>query len=227
MKKLIRKLISRTPMERLIRKYISKPVINFNNSPEYWEKRYASNGNSGAGSYGRLAEFKASILNKFVYENDVKSVIEWGCGDGNQLTLADYPNYLGLDISSTAITLCEGKFANDPSKSFKVLADAEDVKAELSISLDVIYHLVEENIYDEYMQRLFTSSKRFVCIYSTNYEDDFADGARHVRHRKFTNWVQEHAPNWELTAEVKNIHPYDLNDPDNTSLADFFFYSRR
>lgn len=37
--------------------------------------------NSGAGSYGRLADFKAEIINQFVTENDVREVVEWGCGD--------------------------------------------------------------------------------------------------------------------------------------------------
>lgn len=36
------------------------------NSKNYWENRYKSGGNSGAGSYSNLAEFKAEIINEFV-----------------------------------------------------------------------------------------------------------------------------------------------------------------
>jgi hypothetical protein len=32
-------------------------------SANYWERRYADGGTSGSGSYGRLAEFKATFLN--------------------------------------------------------------------------------------------------------------------------------------------------------------------
>lgn len=36
---------------------------SFPSSKEYWEQRYAGGGTSGAGSYGKLAEFKAEIIN--------------------------------------------------------------------------------------------------------------------------------------------------------------------
>ena len=42
------------------------------NSGEYWENRYKANGNSGAGSYNRLAEFKAEVINGFVKENNME-----------------------------------------------------------------------------------------------------------------------------------------------------------
>ena len=64
-------------------------------SAQYWRDRYRSGGNSGAGSYGRLADFKAEIVNAFVREHDVASVIEFGSGDGAQLALADYPTLSG------------------------------------------------------------------------------------------------------------------------------------
>lgn len=66
---------------------------NFN-SKEYWQKRYSVGENSGAGSYGRLAKFKAEIINEFVKKNKINLVTEFGCGDGNQLFLFKIPNYL-------------------------------------------------------------------------------------------------------------------------------------
>ena len=44
-------------------------------------------------------------------------MVEFGCGDGNQLSLAQYPRYVGLDVSRTAIGLCQRRFAKDPAKS--------------------------------------------------------------------------------------------------------------
>jgi protein O-GlcNAc transferase len=60
------------------------------------EKRYEMNGNSGAGSYGRLANFKAEVINEFVKIRLVKTVIELGMGDGNQLQLSECPYYNGF-----------------------------------------------------------------------------------------------------------------------------------
>src|SRR5438874_1182973 len=126
-------------------------ATNFPGSASYWEQRYRSGGDSGAGSYGRLADFKAEILNRFVASHGVESVIEFGCGDGNQLSLARYPNYIGLDVSASAIQMCKKRFVEDSSKSFFLyhpdcFVDRQGIFAsDLSMSIDVIYHLVEDH----------------------------------------------------------------------------------
>src|ERR1700754_3603743 len=83
----------------------------FTSSAEYWEERYRYGGNSGAGSYNRLAAFKANVLNEFVAANDIRSVIEFGSGDGAQLELAKYPDYTGVDVSDTVLDVTRLKFA--------------------------------------------------------------------------------------------------------------------
>ena len=92
--------------------------LDFTSSAAFWERRYAKGGTSGPGSYGDLARGKAAFLNAFVRDRDVRTVIEFGCGDGHQLSLADYPNYVGLDVSPSAISLCKNRFASDGTKSF-------------------------------------------------------------------------------------------------------------
>ena len=47
----------------------------------------------------RLAAFKAEVPNDFVRARGIDSVIEFGCGDGAQLALAEYPAYVGIDVS--------------------------------------------------------------------------------------------------------------------------------
>ena len=51
-------------------RWLRSNVIGTNNFSvsNYWDQRYKKGGNSGAGSYGRLAEFKAEIINKFIKE---------------------------------------------------------------------------------------------------------------------------------------------------------------
>jgi hypothetical protein len=63
-------------------------------SARYWERNYARGGTSGLGSYHALAEAKAAFLNDFVRIRQIGSVIEFGCGDGNQLSLANCPTYV-------------------------------------------------------------------------------------------------------------------------------------
>src|ERR1700692_4422141 len=92
--------------------------IAYGGSARFWEQNYAQGQTSGSGSYGALAEGKSRFLNDLVRQRAVRSVIEFGCGDGNQLSLANYPSYVGLDVSRTAIGLCQSRFAEDPGKSF-------------------------------------------------------------------------------------------------------------
>ena len=79
----------------------------FENSEKYWEERYLHGGNSGAGAYGKLSKFKAKIINNFIIEMNIREVIEYGCGDGNQLKLSNYKHYIGFDVSQKAISLCQ------------------------------------------------------------------------------------------------------------------------
>jgi SAM-dependent methyltransferase len=198
---------------------------SFKNSAGYWEQRYQSGVSSGAGSYGRLAAFKAEVLNGFVDQYQISSVIEYGSGDGAQLKLARYPSYTGVDISAKAVEMCRAIFANDPSKRF-LQADevTAGMRAALSLSLDVVYHLVEDSIFDAYMQRLFQSAERFVIVYSSNMESDWP--TKHVRHRQFTDWVAQNEPQWWLHSTVRNIYPWDPEDTQQTSFADFYIFTR-
>ena len=99
------------------------PKSGFVNSTEYWNDRYLNGGTSGQGSYGRLAEYKASFLNSLVSRYDIETVIELGCGDGSQLQLFEFKSYLGFDVSQRAVEVCSAKFADDKSKRFKLLDD--------------------------------------------------------------------------------------------------------
>ncbi|MEM8946006.1 MAG: class I SAM-dependent methyltransferase [Planctomycetota bacterium] len=202
----------------------------FRDSGSYWEDRYKQGGLSGDGSYGRLAEFKANFLNRFVTEQNIKTVAEFGCGDGNQLKLATYPKYVGLDVSATAIKLCAESFAHDDSKTFvnlgaELASDTTSaIRAELVLSLDVIYHLVEDAVFHQYMESLFDTAERFVVIYSSNKEQP--GQLPHVRHRKFTDWIRRHQSRWELVDEIPNIYPEDVRAEGATSHADFYVYGK-
>ena len=202
----------------------------FPGSAAYWQARYRAGGCSGVGSYGRLAEFKAQVLNDFVTQQQIQSVIEFGCGDGNQLALARYPRYIGLDVSSAVLARCRGRFADDSTKSFYLydplafLDNQRLFRADLALSLDVIFHNVEDEPYEEYMTHLFQAATKFVVVYSSDF-DQRTDSA-HVRHRRFTDWVAANRPDWTVLDHVPNPYPYSPSDPE-TSSADFFIFRPR
>lgn len=197
---------------------------SFQSSETYWEDRYRTGGKSGKGSYNELAAYKAEIINKFVRKHDIETVIEHGCGDGNQLTYGTYPSYIGFDVSQEAISICRRKFKNDGTKTFKHNSEYEGEVADLVLSLDVIYHLVEDEVFLAYMQRLFGSAARYVIIYSSDKDEQEATMA-HVRHRNFTKHVSSVFPEWQLVEKIPNKHPQTDNG-EGGSHSDFFIYRK-
>lgn len=195
--------------------------VFFPGSSKYWENRYRKNGNSGEGSYGVKAAYKASLINPFVIEKNIKKVIELGCGDGNQLKQFHFPEYIGLDVSPTAIRKCEGIFKEDTSKRFFLYEGAlrqaqadilKDCISDLALSLDVIYHLVEDEVFETYMKNLFSLSLKYVIIYAWDVEEATR---YHVRHRKFTKWISENISGIQLTERISK-----------DGFCDFFIYEK-
>lgn len=199
--------------------YISIELFNsFPGSENYWKQRYNLGGTSGAGSYSELAELKAAIINQVVQKENINSVIEFGCGDGNQLKLAKYKSYIGFDISEQAIAQCKNLYSNDKSKTFKLLKNYDGETAELVLSLDVIYHLIEDKVYHNYMNRLFNSASRFVIIYSSNTDKQKSFQMNHIKHRRFSDWIKKYQPNWEKKSYIPT---------NNKTFADFYIYIRK
>ncbi len=225
MKNKIKEIINKTPLLNTLAKKIFMPIKNFSfpGSSDYWEDRYKQGMDSGIGSYGKLAGFKAKVINGFVKEKDIYSVIEFGCGDGNQLSFFDFPSYVGLDVSKTAIKMCRSRFKKDETKKFLMYdphdfdVDLLDCKKDLALSLDVIYHLIEDDIFQLHMDHLFSSSDRFVMIYSDDVE---TEQRYHVKHRRFTDWIEKNLPRWILIRKIKNPYP-------DISCADFYIYQKK
>jgi SAM-dependent methyltransferase len=234
MKSFLLRLAGKIPiLGPLTRRALRKvALVGFENSPLYWEERYQKGRTSGDGSYGKLATYKAGIVNAYIQKEGIRSVIEFGCGDGNQLALLQSPSYIGLDVSSRAISLCRRRFQDDLTKSFFTYSPAGFVDngrifyADLALSLDVIYHLVEDEIFEKYMSDLFNSAAKHVMIYSSN-DAGVDDVAPHVKHRVFTHWIEKNCVDWSLSFRLPNPFPYNGTYPkEGTSFSDFYVYQR-
>lgn len=159
---------------------------------QYWEERYRNKGTSGAGSYGILVKDKADFLNQFVEQNGIKSVIEFGCGDGNQLSLANYLQYLGFDVSISALEICTKKYGNDKGKSFLLyepnyFSNKGFLKADLVICIDVLYHITDEKDFYKTLHDIFSCSRNFVVLYTSLHQET---SAQHVLHREILPILQ-------------------------------------
>ena len=78
-------------------------------------------------------------------------------------------------------------------------------KADLSLSLDVIYHLIEDEIFEAYINHLFNSSKQYVIIYSSNFQKQ---QIYHERDRNFTHWIENKISNWVLLEKIESRFLY-------------------
>ncbi len=209
--------------------FIKLKQIVFPGSQPFWESRYAAGGNSGNGSYGALADFKAEVINGFVEKKQIRTVVEFGCGDGNQLRLGRYPQYTGLDVSASAIARCRDRFCEDATKSFFLYSPDHFVdrnglfRAELALSLDVVYHLVEAPVFETYMAHLFGAAEKYVIVYSSNVEQSGGMRAKHVRHRHFSRFVEDRFADWRLIETIPNRITGPANSEKRPSI-DFFIF---
>jgi len=158
-------------------------------------------------------------------------VLEIGCGDGNQLSLADYSSYVGIDAAPSALEMCAKRFHGKRNYLFLLDTDENyrwaraEYRPDLVLSLDVIFHLVEDDLFERYMTNLFSFDSRFVVVYSSN--GNFHVNAPHIRNWKFSDWVARKAPGWELAERVPNRFPWQDTDPEGTSFCDFYIYRAR
>lgn len=204
-------------------------------SKEYWKRRYLPGGRAvGAGTEAtHLFQFKVGVVNDIIADYNLRTAVDWGCGSGQVAArVRGLSQYLGWDVSSRAIQrariLCEGA----PEKQFRVLGvdSIPPSTFSLGLSLDVIYHLVEDAVYEEYMQRLFAHASRAVLIYSSNGEPEggppASEAPPHVQHRVFTDWARDNAPAWTLACIMPNPFPF-RGDAFNESFSNFFLYTRK
>ncbi|MCL5017114.1 MAG: class I SAM-dependent methyltransferase [Patescibacteria group bacterium] len=166
--------------------------VNKFNYKDYWQNRYLAGGNSGAGSYGVLAEFKSDVINSFVKDREIKSIIEFGCGDGNQLKYMNYNNilYLGFDVAKNAIQSCGDLFKNDMKKNFilydpKYFVNNGIINADLVVCLDVLYHIIPEADFTKTLEDIFSCASKYVILYTSidAYKSEPYKPGTHVYHR--------------------------------------------
>lgn len=193
--------------------------INFN-SKKYWEKRYKKWGNSWKWSYDICAEFKWDTLNGIIKEYNISSLIEFWCWDGNNLNLYNIEKYIGLDVSETAIKICIERYKSDNSKTFIYyqpnLFKSWWLQSDLTISFEVLFHLIEDEVYTKYLEDLFNTSSKYVLILSSNNNNN-KNTARHYKNRLF---IKNIPPTFELVKKV--VTPEDI-----PLVSDFYLFKRR
>lgn len=179
-------------------------------SNQFWDRHYALGGTSGPGSRGELAQVKADVVNEVTTRYGIGSITELGCGDGYQASLFIVDRYVGLDVSRAALIKCANRFRGNTRRTF-LLYDSRFcwdglgvLGGDMALSMDVIFHLVDEVVYERYMTDLFACGSKCVLIYSTD-EGDWRSEPGYTRNRAVHSWVAEHVKDWILAERIE--HP--------------------
>ena len=83
-----------------------------------------------------------------------------------------------------------------------------DEKAALTLSLDVMYYLIDDELSEHHMHSLFSASTRYLVIYSSDASNStsLSEGP-HVNHRQYAKWVEDNAVGWQFLEEIENTSP--------------------
>ncbi len=118
-----------------------------------FDEIYTKNGwgfGSGHGSLPRVTKGYRTFLSDFIKSNNVRSVVDYGCGDWQFSRLIHWDNvkYTGLDIVPAVIEQNRARFGDASTISFDVISPDEYKlpKADLLITKDVLQHLANESV---------------------------------------------------------------------------------
>ena len=176
------------------------------NYRQYWERRYRAGGTSGAGSYGDHAAYKASIVNAYLRTYDIRTVLDFGCGDGNQLGYMDYRDYVGLDVSKAAVKECRRKYLHDSSKRFRTYDPRKRLNEgafDLTVSLEVLMHVVDEKDFVATLDAMFAHAAKLVIIQAPLFELVSYQPGSTERHRRIEPYLAKY--DFDIVDTI--IHP--------------------
>jgi SAM-dependent methyltransferase len=122
---------------------------------------------SGGGSYGRAADEYLAFLTAFIKKQDVRSVLDIGCGDFNVgARIAPHvARYYAFDVSARIIDLNKSRFASMSNVEFRhVNACTEPlVKADLVTVRQVLQHLTNAQI-EMILQNIERTAPKFLLV---------------------------------------------------------------
>ncbi len=123
-------------------------------------------------------------------------------------------------MAPSAIQRCRDLFASDPTRCFLVYDpyrfDPAGLKAELGLSLEVLFHLTEDALYQRYLQHLFGTATRWVVIFAPDEPDQTGGQFPHLRPRQFSRDIPA---GWTLQRHDSNPHR-------DISMSDFFVFEK-
>lgn len=132
---------------------------------DFWNRRYATcRQGSGVGSRGVFAKRKLSIVRGCVKQENIKSVIDLGCGDLYWVKHLNTPKYTGIDFSQTII---EKNQQIKPNWDFRFIDFSKEKineRADLTLCFDVLIHQPTFEQYNTVIENTLRTFKTALLI---------------------------------------------------------------
>lgn len=130
----------------------------------YWEERYKQGGVSGEGSVDKYRTWKWKIIDCYV--KNIDDVVDVGCGDISFWLGRECKKYTGVDISQTVID--KNKLLRPNWEFIRASSDKflEKLNSEIVFCFDVLFHIMDPEIFSKTLENICQYSSKFVFIYT-------------------------------------------------------------
>lgn len=197
-------------------------------SNAYWEEFYRSGKTCESVSCAELAQWKADTLNNFVEIYGIRAIVELGCGDGYQLSLYKFYEYVGFDVSQSAVQKCLDKFSGDQSKTFGIYrCDGTDElpMGDMTLSVDVLPYITDLEMLYNYLIDMFSHAGNWVVFYAWDHKPGAGESfPEHYQPVKFTEIIADAFSEWVLYEVMQPPKENESNEPG--SGPGFYIYRR-
>lgn len=132
-----------------------------------WNKHYENGGKSAEdNNYLEPTRWKHDILNRY-YTPGKDTIIDVGCGDLQFWNgyLRPEDRYMGIDISQEIINRHR---KNHPNQHFITSSSDQgwDISADVVICIDMLYHILDDDVYIKTLQNIKRYAKRNILIFT-------------------------------------------------------------
>lgn len=137
----------------------------------YWGRNSKGEGHSGPGSVPKNCAEYTAFIQRFIQENQIRSVVDAGCGDWQFSRLIDWTgvDYIGYDVVKSLVERNNAAFANNHINFIHANFLQTDLpQADLFLCKDVFQHLTHADIL-EFLPKL----AKFKYCLITNHVDSF------------------------------------------------------
>ena len=128
---------------------------------------------SGIGSHDeKCVNRSITYINNFIKEHNIKSLLDFGCGDFNIGSKLNIDMYYGVDISKDLIEYNKLKYEDELHKFIFNNESYNNLPStDLIIIKEVLQHLDNDKI-KEILDHLIHITNKYIIIFDTSYNDD-------------------------------------------------------